>query len=226
MDFARLFQSVEDAVYEVMVWILLLPKTLFLALFSPRKAIGYVEKEWDKKPDERFDEYLSPVLLWLLVTVIPFSLLIILGGDKLPASFTEGSKAFSDNLLPTTLYAMIVPFTYIAWMEIVNEGSIKRSALRLSFYKHCFALTPGLLITALFLSLAISGIFLTPSIIIGLIALPVYEAFVFQSELKVKPKKSEPKAERENISYIKAFLYAMVPQIVLAVILLIVILSS
>lgn len=29
MDFAKLFKSVEDAVYEVMVWLLLLPKTFF-----------------------------------------------------------------------------------------------------------------------------------------------------------------------------------------------------
>ena len=56
MDFARLLQSVEDAVYEIMVWITLLPKTLFRAATRPAWAMQYVSDEWEKKPDERFDE--------------------------------------------------------------------------------------------------------------------------------------------------------------------------
>ncbi len=73
MDFGKLFQSVEDAVYEVMVWILLLPKTLIRSLFRPRWVIQYVNEEWEKKTEDRFDEYLSPVLLWLMVAVLPLT---------------------------------------------------------------------------------------------------------------------------------------------------------
>jgi hypothetical protein len=205
MDFGRLLQSVEDAVYEVMVWLLLLPKTLFLSMFRPRVAMKYVFDEWEKKPDERFDEYLSPVLLWLLVSVIPLSLLAILGSTEIK-SFEEFSSSFSKNLLPMTSYAMLVPFTYIVWMEWVNKRPVKKSTLKRSFYLHCYALAPAQLIFALFALLAL----VNPFFILGsLLVLPLYEGFIFQTDLE--------------ISYMKAFLYAFVPQLFLAVLAFIII---
>jgi len=206
MDFGKLFKSVEDAVYEVMVWILLLPKTLFRSMFAPKWAMKYVGEEWEKKPDERFDDYLSPVLLWLLVAVIPFSIAIIFSGDL--RSMDDFNKALSSDLLRTTLYMMVIPFTYIAWMEVVNKRPVKKSTLKRSFYMHCFALAPAQLLTVVFILLAL---FMSPLWIIAVLILPIYEGFVFQTELET--------------GYMKAFFYALVPQVVLLVVGLILVLS-
>ena len=212
MDFGKLFQSVEDAVYEVMVWLLLLPKTLFNTIFHPRWSMKYVSDEWDKKPDDRFDEYLSPVLLWLLVSVIPLTLLAMFDAEIISgstvASATEGFKKFSDKLTEMTLYAMIIPFIYIIWMEMVNKQPIKKSTLKRSFYLHCFALAPAQLLTVLFIALAFAFPIFS---IVGFVILPSYEAFVFQSELET--------------SYMKAFMYTLLPQIFLVVIIGIFLLS-
>ncbi|MBK7449732.1 MAG: hypothetical protein IPJ47_09985 [Anaerolineales bacterium] len=67
MDFVKLVQSADDAIYEVMAWIMMVPKSLFHIVFQPKRSIAYVKAEMEKKPDERFDEYLSPVILWFLV---------------------------------------------------------------------------------------------------------------------------------------------------------------
>jgi len=200
MDFAKLFQSIEDAVYEVMVWILLLPKTLLRSMFQPKWAIKYVHNEWEKKPDERFDEYLSPVLLWLMVAVLPLSLFTILGNTDIQ-SLDDVGKAFKDGLLSQALYALIIPFTYIVWMEWVNKRPVKKSTLKRSFYMHCYALAPAQFLFGLSAFMTIvSDIFYIFSFI-SIILLAIYEAFVFQSELE--------------ISYKKAFLYAIAPQVAL-----------
>jgi hypothetical protein len=211
MDFSKTLKSVEDAVYEVMIWVLLLPKTFWLALARPRRAIEYVAEEWKKKSEERFDEYLSPVLLWLMMTVVPFSLILVFSGDIKEGESVLSKAVSSENFLKAALYMMIVPFVYIASIEMKNKQPVKRSTLKQAFYKHCYALTPGLLLTALFTFSAffipIIGLLLG---VLALIVLPFYEGFVFQSELNAELTNGE-----SEITYRKGFLYALVPQVIL-----------
>lgn len=195
MDFAKLLKSVEDAVYEVMVWLLLLPKTMLWTMFKPKNAIEYVDMEWEKKPDERFDEYLSPVMLWLLSAVIPMTLWFILARPDVETT-QDFLKALSNDIYQVTFYMMLIPFLYIAWAEWLNKQPIRRSGLKISFYRHCYALAPAQVLTLLVSPLTA---LLPPLLFVTLAIMPVYEAFVFQSELK--------------IGFLRAFFYASVPQI-------------
>jgi len=201
MDFAKLFQSVEDAVYEIMVWIILLPKTLLFTMFTPRRANEYIAKEWDKKVEERFDEYLSPVLLWLLGSVIPISVYLVTRQNEPAKNVDDFLKLFSTNVFVTAFYMMIIPFTYIIWLEILNKTPLRRSTLKISFYRHCYALAPAQILTVVALFYGIVNPLL---FILGFLLIPIYEAFVFQTELK--------------IPYRKAFYYTLYPQIILPLI--------
>ena len=204
MDFGKIFQSVEDAVYEVMVWILLLPKTLFRSMFRPQWTIQYVNEEWEKQPDDRFDEYLSPVLLWLIVAVLPLTASTIWQNGNIK-SVQDLVSALHDGLLSQALYAMIIPFIYIAWMEWIGTRPVKKSTLKRSFYIHCYALAPAQFIYSLFAILTLWNDFFIYFLPLSSVLLVIYEIFVFQAELK--------------ISFGKALLYALVPQLVLGVLL-------
>jgi len=200
MDFGKLFQSIEDAVYEIMVWIMLLPKTLFRSMFRPRWAMQYVHEELSKKPEDRFDEFLSPVLLWLIVAVLPLTISTILKDGNV-RTLNELIQALSSGLLSQALYAMITPFAYIVWMEWMSNQPIRKSTLKTSFYLHCYALAPAQFIYGLCAILTLwnnSFLLLLP---LSAVLLVIYESFVFQSELK--------------ISYQKALLYAIAPQFLL-----------
>ena len=204
MDFSKLFQSIEDAVYEVMVWILLLPKTLFRSMFKPKWTIAYVNEEWEKKPEDRFDEFLSPVLLWLIVAVFPLTVSTILQNGSIK-SVQDLVSALHDGLLSQALYAMIIPFTYIVWMEWMGSRPVKKSTLKRSFYIHCYALAPAQFFYAVFAILTIwndAFVFLLP---LSSVLLVFYEIFVFQAELK--------------LPFGKALLYALIPQLFLGVLL-------
>lgn len=204
MDFGKLFQSIEDAVYEVMVWVMLLPKTLFRSMFRPRWAIQYVDEELEKKPEDRFDEFLSPVLLWLIVAVLPLTVSTLLNDGNIQ-TINELINALRDGLLSQALYATLIPFTYIVWMAWMSDQPVKRSSLKLSFYKHCYALAPAQFIYGVFAILSLwSNLFLL-LLPLSLILLVIYESFIFQAEMK--------------IDYGKAFLYASVPQLVLGALL-------
>ena len=200
MDFAKLFKSVEDAVYEVMVWLLLLPKTLIQTAVRPKWAMEYIDEEWEKKPDERFDEYLSPVMLWLLSAVIPLTLAFIISRPDIESA-QDFLKALSNDIYSTTLYMMLIPFVYIVGIEWLNKTPVKRSLLKISFYRHCYALAPAQILTVILSGVSV----INPLLIFAvLLVIPFYEAFVYQIELK--------------IGYGRAFLYALIPQIFLAVV--------
>jgi hypothetical protein len=205
MDFGKLFQSIEDAVYEVMVWILLLPKTLFRSMFRPRWAIQYVNEEWEKKPEDRFDEYLSPVLLWLMVAVLPLTVSTLVQNGNIK-TVQDLVSALHDGLLSQTLYAMIIPFTYITWMEWMSNRSIKKSTLRRSFYIHCYALAPAQFIYGAFAILTIWNDLFILFQFFSIILLVIYEVFVFRAELKITLR--------------KALLYAIIPQLILGTLLI------
>lgn len=197
MDFAKLFKSVEDAVYEVMVWLLLLPKTLIRTTFHPNWAMKYIDEEWEKETDERFDEYLSPVMLWLLSAVIPLTLAFIISRPDIKSA-QDFLKALSNDIYSTTLYLMLVPFVYIVGIEWLNKTPAKRSSLKISFYRHCYALAPAQILTVILSGVSV----INPLMILAvLFVIPFYEAFVYQIELK--------------ISYGRAFLYALIPQALL-----------
>lgn len=203
MDFAKLFKSVEDAVYEVMVWLLLLPKTLIRATFRPKWAMKYIEEEWEKKPDERFDEYLSPVMLWLLSAVIPLTLVFIISRPDIESA-QDFLKALSNDIYSTTLYMMLIPFVYIVGVEWLNKTPVKRSSLKISFFRHCYALAPAQVLTVILSGISVINPLLLFAV---LLVIPFYEAFVYQMELK--------------ISYGRAFFYALIPQFILTVLFLI-----
>jgi hypothetical protein len=200
MDFGKLFQSIEDAVYEVMVWIMLLPKTFIRSMFRPRWTIQYVNEEWEKKPEDRFDEYLSPVLLWLIMGVFPLTISTILQNGNIK-TIQDLAGALHDGLLSQALYAMIIPFTYIAWMEWMSDRPVRKSTLKRSFYIHCYALAPAQFIYGMFAILTIWNDFFILFQFLSTILLVFYEILVFQVEMK--------------ITFRKALLYAVIPQIVL-----------
>ena len=204
MDFAKLFKSVEDAVYEVMVWLLLLPKTLIRAAFRPRWAMKYIDEEWEKKPDERFDEYLSPVMLWLLSAVIPLTLAFIVSRPDINSA-QDFLKALSNDIYSTTLYMMLIPFVYVVGIEWLNKTPVKRSSLKISFYRHCYALAPAQILTVILSGISVINPLLLFAV---LLVIPFYEAFVYQIEL--------------NIGYGRAFFYALIPQILLVVVFLLI----
>jgi len=72
VDPQKLVKSLEGAVFELALWVLLLPKTLLRVLRHPVWVLDYTTAEFLKPEAERFDDYVSPVSFWLLVAVGPY----------------------------------------------------------------------------------------------------------------------------------------------------------
>jgi hypothetical protein len=200
MDFVKLIQSLQELVFEIVVWVLLLPKTFFRALLRPDLMVKYVNSEFQKEPEKQFDDFVPPVLFYLMLAVVPAAFYTWTGqgateeGD-LPFQLTE------NNVLTSVLTTLISLLIYLVWIEGLNKRPLRRSGLRRLFFIQCYLVTPAQLIYTLLLA---AGFDFIHPIILGLsgtLVLISYEAFAFSDELKV--------------SLMKGLWYAALPQIAL-----------
>jgi hypothetical protein len=85
-DFSGFFAAIERALFEVATWVFLIPKTLYLVLSHPSKVPEYVRGELSPREEgrARFRGTVSPLLLFLLVTLGPFLLIQLVQVPKAP----------------------------------------------------------------------------------------------------------------------------------------------
>ena len=73
LDLTKVIEGIEALAYDMLMWILLVPKTLAKIVFHPAWAPGYVAEQLKSDARARFDDFISPVILILLSTLLPFA---------------------------------------------------------------------------------------------------------------------------------------------------------
>ena len=74
-NLTEIIEGVEKFAYELLIWILLIPKTLIQIVSNPSWVPEYVAQELDDSTDDRFDSFISPVILMLISTLVPIAYL-------------------------------------------------------------------------------------------------------------------------------------------------------
>jgi len=69
-------EDFEKLIYKILMWIILIPKTIIKITINPKWAPGYITGELDESDPKshgqlQFDEYISPVILLLVVALLP-----------------------------------------------------------------------------------------------------------------------------------------------------------
>jgi len=179
----KIQQALEDLICEVMAWIMLLPKTLMRVIFAPIKAIKYVNSEWEKKPEERFDEFLSPIFFWIIVAVLPLTYVFLTEEDfqqsGILAIFLE-----SKILLGAFIASLLLLF-YLMWTELINNRPIRKSALKRMFYIQCYITSPAVLIITLIFRFTNTIQAFQEYLLASIAFVIFYEMFVMKIELEV-----------------------------------------
>lgn len=203
MDFLKLIQSLQDLIFEMVVWALLIPKTIFRAIFRPAWMVTYVNQEFEKPADEQFDEYMPPGLFFLAMAVIPSALFT--WAQNMDFNLIESlSRLNETNLLTSAFTTLISILIYLVWIKWLNKHPVKRSGLKRLFMIQCYLVTPPQLIYVLllFFNWGKFGGLAIP--LVGTALLIFYESFAFQDELKV--------------SWWKGLWYAAIPYLVFFVV--------
>ena len=93
-NLTSIFDSIEKLAYDILIWILLVPKSLVKIVIDPGWVPRYVSKELKQKDENRFDDFLSPVILILIASLMPYLYQLVTPYPE--ASIDSGTKVEQD----------------------------------------------------------------------------------------------------------------------------------
>jgi len=143
MDLFKIVRSIEELLYQIVIWVLLVPKTLVRVIRSPSWAQLYVTEEIKKDPDNQFEEYMSPIMFLVAAAVLPSFVLSSLDPVeiKIPIYKLIAPNTEYKFYIHAFLWALApLSFAYVHFREL-NE-SINREDLKLFFYIQCYVIAP------------------------------------------------------------------------------------
>ncbi|MCE3294623.1 MAG: Permease of the major facilitator superfamily [Crocinitomicaceae bacterium] len=151
MAIFKFLLAIEELLYEILLGLFFIPKTLYKIIVSPSRMYYYALDELGKKPEERFNNYLSPMLLFTVITIIPLASISFSPAQAFFNSFEDIKKAFDANfelkILVIGIYLLLFPLTIAVFTNWAAKMDLTRSALKPTFYLLCYAFIPAHLLS-------------------------------------------------------------------------------
>lgn len=152
MDFIGIVRSLEELLYEVMTWLIFVPRTLWRILVNPTRMTLYSEEEQDDPAAARFEDALSPPLLLMLTLVLlhGFELAADLPVPQGTGPIAEAIFANEKSLLMfRALVFSLFPLVIATQALRRQHRPIDRLTLRVPFYAQCYLVAPFALLFSL-----------------------------------------------------------------------------
>jgi hypothetical protein len=148
MNWLSLVTELEALIFWLASLILLAPKTLYCIIRRPEKMITVLSQEIDKRTDDKYDAFTSPITFWVIFSIcllifhailleyIGFTIGGLFGG---PTKISAFEFNFSSNRITKAIIISIWPpllFSYIILLQ--KKMVITKSNLENIFYMHCY----------------------------------------------------------------------------------------
>lgn len=146
MDVFNVPRTVEQGIYDVMMWVFFYPYTLLRMVLRPAKMLAYVEEQSKAEEERAFASAMRPALL-LFLSIAIGSLLAPLPAEAIAyvKQFTLG-KVIGDTWFGLLIWRMMV-YSFFALVgallfDLLTPGEITRDTLRLPFNQQCYICAP------------------------------------------------------------------------------------
>jgi hypothetical protein len=161
MDLEKLIDSFEKLFLECIILVVLLPKTLYKIIRSSKFGADYIEEEFKKISEDRFNEYVSPVKIILFAT-LSLTLFFEPTDFSLPFVYqiTKDHTLFERAIIICLFYCVwpLLLSIYIVRkrkLEITLESMIK--PFYMSLYNYCYIVICGVISNSIY-SIIATGI--------------------------------------------------------------------
>lgn len=129
----KLIKFLEDFLFNLALWLLILPKTFVKIIMNPTWAATYIPDELSKEPDEQFDQYISPPLMIILCPVLITYLYFKAENYKLLTGFSV-----EEYLTILSYVVIILPLIYSFLYLKLLRAELSRKNLKPLFYIQCY----------------------------------------------------------------------------------------
>lgn len=154
MNWLKILNDFESLVFQLVVLLVLAPKTLFKIAINPRWLPPYLKAESQKDVNDRFDEHVSPIIYWIIFSVAVLTLRVLFI-ENVWASITDAiTNAFGDTTPDTSwtdinldanrfaqalLISLCYPLAFAAVPVLWVTKTITKKSLELPFYLQCYS---------------------------------------------------------------------------------------
>ncbi|WP_423148402.1 hypothetical protein [Rubrolithibacter danxiaensis] len=143
MEISKLLEDIEKLFYSFLTLIVLIPKTLF-QLLVPRWSFAYVESQFELPTEDRFKDFTSPVLLFILFVTLPIYYSLNYGTylgplntnrtDFFSSVATNPTIPFIDKFLIISVIFSIYPILFSLLILILKKEAVTTDSLKKYIY--------------------------------------------------------------------------------------------
>lgn len=149
MDLMRLFKSLEELLYEVIVMLVFFPKTLWLTVRYPQRMMDYADVELGDVYSEQYNDTLSPPLFLMICVALSYFIQRAVPGaldvSVLPAFLHDSQNLLALRVLIFSLFPLAFALRLIHGLSV----PLDRETLRAPFFAQCFVAAPVAMMTGL-----------------------------------------------------------------------------
>ncbi len=138
MNFFSILKSVEEFIYQLALWVILLPITIFVVLTRPLRMPAYVRRELAKDEKKEFGDLVSPILFWILLVIAP-AFFLIRQFYILPAAATTNPVNYLYYICTCFVAFLLTPALLI---HIFEKKKIDREGFKRTFFLQCYLQSP------------------------------------------------------------------------------------
>jgi hypothetical protein len=140
----KVIEAIDAALYDTALWLWLIPKTLWIVILRPAWFINYTNAELSKPTEERFNDYMPPVLFLIVSGVLPLAVFV----DSLAAFWLKQhpndllrhivERPWEVKLLFAAVSVASGPMSFAISIQLFRCEPLGRSELRLVFLPQAY----------------------------------------------------------------------------------------
>lgn len=142
MDFMKLFKSLEELLYEIIVMLVFFPKTLWLTFRYPQRMMDYADTELGDVQSEQYNDTLSPPVFLMMCVAASYLAERSVPGttdlSALPSFLQNPENLLAMRVLVFSLFPLMMSLRLLHGLKV----PLDRDTLRAPFFAQCFIAAP------------------------------------------------------------------------------------
>lgn len=140
----KVIEAIDTVLYDTALWLWLIPKTLCKVILRPAWFIDYTKAERSKPAEERFNDYMPPVLFLIASGVLPLAVFV----DSLVAFWLKQhsndlfrhivEQPWENKLLFAAVSVASAPMSFTISIQLFRRKRLGRYELRLVFLPQAY----------------------------------------------------------------------------------------
>ena len=160
MNGIGILKGIADLVVELLLLIIYVPKTLYKILKDPTWVPQFISEQLSKK--QGYQEYVSPVFLYILMALAPFALVPIEAIDFAGEDGTIWDLLENEGTFLRATIFMSIPLIFAFLTQLISSGKLSRTTLELHYSIQCYLFAPLILSIQIIWALSIIGNYSDP----------------------------------------------------------------